>query len=582
MTRAEIVAVFEGIADIMQIRGEDARRVQMYRGIARILDTIQEDIQLLYDRNELIEIPGIGPSTMEKIGELIDTGQCQYYEELKASIPSGVLDLLSIPGVGPSTAARLYQELNIDSLEALQQAIDDQKLRNLKRMGKKTEEKIKAGLEAVIRYRQYSLMSHALPPAKAVVEVLSSLEDVSSVSLVGGLRRRTETVRNAQILAACAISGKDNCATKVRDALAGMECIESVDDDWTEYGGSARLVGDMELQVKLVDSANSGAALLHLTGSEDHVAELNHRAVEAGLEPLQAGGGQSREGSYVSWAKGKPEEEIYAALGMPFIVPELREGRGEVQAALTGQLPQLIDMDDIRGDLHVHSTWSDGNETIEKMAEAARELGYEYVGVCDHSISSKIANGLDVERILNKMIELREINEKIPGIEILMGAEVDILRDGGLDYPDGILEKLDVVIAAIHSSFGMGEAEMTERIIAAIENEFTHIISHPTGRLLNRREPYRVNVDALIDAAAENNTSLEINAYPDRLDLKDVHSRLAKERGVMLSINTDAHGSADLGLMIYGIYTARRGWLEKKDVLNTLPLVELMKWLQEK
>ena len=565
MTRAEIVAVFEGIADIMQISGEDARRVQMYRGIARILDTIQEDIQLLYERNELIEIPGIGPSTVEKIGELIDTGQCEYYEELKASIPAGVLDLLSIPGVGPSTAARLYQELNIDSLEALQQAIDDQKLRNLKRMGKKTEEKIKAGLEAVIRYRQYKLMGRALPPAQAVVEALSSLEDVSSVSLAGGLRRRTETVRNAQILAACAIAGKDNCATRLRDALAGMEWIESVDDDWTEYGGSAKLAGDVELQVKIVDPSDYGAALLHLTGSEDHVAELNHRAIEADLEQ-----------------RGKSEEEIYAALGMPFIVPELREGKGEIQAALAGQLPQLIDMSDIRGDLHVHSTWSDGNETIETMAEAARALGYEYVGISDHSISSKIANGLDVERILNKMIELREINEKISGIEILMGAEVDILKSGSLDYPDKILEKLDVVIAAIHSSFGMGEAEMTERIISAIESEFTHIISHPTGRLLNRREPYQVNVDALIDAAAENNTSLEINAYPERLDLKDVHSRLAKERGVMLSINTDAHGSADLGLMIYGIYTARRGWLEKKDVLNTLPLAELMKWLGER
>jgi len=325
MTRAEIVAVFEGIADIMQISGEDARRVQMYRGIARILDTIQEDIQLLYERNELIEIPGIGPSTVEKIGELIDTGQCGYYEELRASIPSGVLDLLSIPGVGPSTAARLYQELNIDSLEALQQAIDDQKLRNLKRMGKKTEEKIKAGLEAVIRYRQYKLMGRVLPPAQAVEEALSSLEDVSSVSLAGGLRRRTETVRSAEILAACAIASKDNCATSVRDALAGMEWVESVDDDWTEYGGSAKLAGGVELQVKIVAPSDYGATLLHLTGSEEHVAELNHRIIEAGLEQ-----------------RGKSEEEIYAALGLPFIVPELREGRGEIQAALAGQLPSLL------------------------------------------------------------------------------------------------------------------------------------------------------------------------------------------------------------------------------------------------
>lgn len=569
MTRAEIVSVFERMADIMQIRGDEPRRYQMYRWIARTLDTLREDIHVLYEQGKLANVRGIGASTTEKIGEIINTGTCEFYEELKASVPAGVIDLLSISGVGPATAARLYQELSIDSLEALQQALDAQELRNLKGMGKKTEENIRAGLEAVFRYRQHELMGDLLPVALGALELLSGSEGITEMSLVNGLRRRTETVGNIQILAAC-----ENYK-EIHALLADMDWIEAINDDWTDSGGSVILAGDVELQVKLTSSEDFGSALVYFTGSESHVAQLNELAEQLGMNPIEPG-------TSAAWASGRSEEEIYDALGLPFIAPELREGAGEIQAALAGQLPCLIDLADIRGDLHVHSTWSDGSETIETMAEAAREFGYEYIGLCDHSVSSKIANGLDVERILNKMIEVREINERIPGIEILMGSEVDILKDGNLDYPEEILEKLDIVIASIHSGFGMDEVTMTERIISAIENKFVHMIGHPTGRLLSRREPYQVNIGSLIDAAADNNTSLEINAYPDRLDLKDIHARQAKERGVMMAICTDAHDTDDLDLMIYGIYTARRGWLEKKDVLNVLPLKELMNWLHNR
>ncbi len=569
MTRAEIVSVFERIADIMQIRGDEPRRYQMYRGIARTLDTLREDIHVLYEQGKLANVRGIGASTVAKVGELINTGTCEFYEELKASVPAGVIDLLSISGVGPSTAARLYQELSIDSLEALQQALDAQELRNLKGMGKKTEENIKAGLEAVFRYRQYELMGDLLPVALGALELLSGSEGITKMSLINGLRRKTETVGNIQILAAC-----ENYK-EIRALLADMDWIETLNDDWTDSGGSVTLAGDVELQVKLAASEDFGSALVYFTGSESHVAQLNELAEKPGMNSIEPG-------MSAAWARGRSEEEIYDALGLPFIVPELREGTGEIQAALAGQLPCLINLGDMRGDLHVHSTWSDGSETIETMAEAARELGYEYIGLCDHSVSSKIANGLDVERILNKMIEVREINERIPGIEILMGSEVDILKDGNLDYPEEILEKLDIIIASIHSGFGMDEVTMTERIISAIENRSVHMIGHPTGRLLSRREPYQVNIGSLIDAAADNNTSLEINAYPDRLDLKDTHARQAKERGVMMAICTDAHSADDLDLMIYGIYTARRGWLEKKDVLNALPLKELMNWLHNR
>lgn len=569
MTRAEIATVFESMADIMQIKGHDPRRYQTYRRIAGILDTLQEDIRVLYERNELIEIPGIGPSSVEKIGELIDTGQCEYYEELKASIPAGVLDLMSIAGVGPSTAGRLYRELNVDSLEALKEALDAQKLRALKRMGEKTEEKIRVGLEAVMRYRQRKLMGDVLPLAWESLKALKAVENVGEVSLAGNLRRRTETLTDVQMIAACM---GDDCSAEMREALAETEYVESINDDWTDEGGTARLMDDVELQIRVTGVEDFGAELIYFTGSDAHISGLNHLAQQLDLPSLEPDGS-------TDWAKGKSEEEIYATLGLPFIAPELREGMGEIEAALSGQLPQLLKASHIRGDLHVHSTWSDGVDTIKVMAEAAKERGYEYVAVCDHSISSKVANGLSVERVLNKMDVVRLINERTPGIEILMGSEVDILNDGSLDYPEEILEKLDVVIASIHSGFGMDEATMTQRIITAVENKFVHIIGHPTGRLLHRREPYQVNMAAVIDAAAENNKALEINAYPDRLDLKDVHARMAKERGVMMAINTDAHGAVDLGLMAYGIYTARRGWLEKKDVLNALPLAELMKTL---
>lgn len=574
MTRSEIAAIFEGIADIMQIKGDPPGKVKAYRWAARVLDTLQEDVHVLYERDELSKIQGIGTSIVEKIKEMITTGRCEYYEELKASIPASVLDLMSVQGVGPATAAKLYHELSIDSLEALRQALDDQKLSKIKGMGKKTEEKIRAGLEALIRHRQQKLMGYVFPPAYAVANHLSELEDVDVVSLAGGLRRMTETVTNAQIIAVCAQP------EKVHDALAGMEWIDSVDEGWTDSGGSARLVGEVELQIRLVSPGDFGPALIYFTGSGDHVAELSRRAGELGLEaPWKGNSGVS---SFAEWTKGKSETDLYAALGLQYITPELREGRGEVRAALAGNLPNLVELPDIRGDLHVHSTWSDGNENIETIAQAAREMSYEYIAICDHSISSKIANGLDIERILNKMIEVRELNEKVSGIEILMGAEVDILKDGSLDYPDDILEKLDVVIASVHSGFNMDEAAMTNRIIRTIENKFVHIIGHPTGRLLGRRDPYQININAIIDAAAEHQKSLEINAYPDRLDLKDIHVRQAKERGVILTINTDAHSIPDLSLIIYGVYTARRGWLESKDVLNTFPLEQLMEWLSDK
>jgi DNA polymerase (family X) len=559
MTRDEIVAVFDSMADIMQIRGDEPGKIKMYRNLAITLSyALPDEIQPPFDQSKLPKIQGVGPSTIEKITELVDTGRCSYYEELKASIPSGVLDLMSINGVGPSTASKLYHELDINSLDALQKAIDGQRLRNLKGMGKKTEEKIRLGLEALMRHKKIRLMGYVLPVVESIVEELKDLG--FEASIIGDLRRRTETVKDAHILVA------STDWAKIGDAIMSMESVNDVYVDWDENGGSAKIVGDTELKVMLTDPHDFGLSLITLTGSETHIAGLNQFGLNL------------NEKSY----RGKSEKEIYTELKIPFIVPELREGSGEIESAISGKLPDLIELSDIRGDLHVHSNWSDGHETIEVMAESAKKMGYEYVTISDHSISSKIANGLDVERILNKMIEVREINEKIDGIEILMGAEVDILKDGKLDYPDSILEKLDVVIASVHSGFGMSESEMTRRIIKAVGNNFVHIIGHLTGRLLGRRDPYAVNVDAVIDAVAEKGKSFEINAYPDRLDLKDVHIRKAKDKGILLTINTDAHSISDLPFMKYGIYTARRGWLEKKDVLNTQPLQKIMAWLQRK
>ena len=561
MTKSEILAILEEIGDILQIRGDDPRKVKAYRWATRAIDSIQEDIMILYEQDELGKIPGVGPSILKTIKDFIESSHSEYYDELMASIPAGVMDLMAIQGVGPGTTAKLYQELNIDSIEALQKALDTGKLNSVKGFGKKTQENIKAGIESLMRHRQQKLMGYVLPNVQAVIQSLSKLDFVQYASIVGGLRRWTETVKEAEILIACLEP------QKLQEAITKIELIESVNENWTNSGGSARLLGDVELRVILVSPEDFGSELIYHTGSEEHIIELNNRAEELGLES--------------TWTKNQTEEDIYATLKLPFIVPELREGKGEIQAALSGKLPNLLKISDIRGDLHVHSRWSDGNETIESMAQAAQKLGYEYITISDHSISSKIANGLDIERILNKMIEVREVNEKLEGIEILMGSEVDILKDGNLDYPDQILEKLDVVIASVHSGFNMDEAKMTERIIKAMENKHVHIIGHPTGRLLGRRDPYQVNIEALIDAAAELNKAFEINAYPDRLDLNDIHIRKAKDRGVKLAINTDAHGIADLDFMIYGVYTARRGWLESKDVINTLTLKELMDRLKK-
>ncbi|MGQ9608614.1 MAG: DNA polymerase/3'-5' exonuclease PolX [bacterium] len=568
MIREEIIKVFEGIADILQIKGEDMGKAKMYRSLAITLSyELPEDVDEQFVIEKLAKIRGIGPATLEKVIEIVNTGKCQYYEGLKASIPPGVLDLISISGVGPSTAARLYHELNIDSLEALKLAIEDQKLRNLKGMGKKTEEKIKSGLEALMRYKQLRLMGYVLPDVVNVVGSLRKLnKSCSEVQIVGDLRRKTETINKVQILASC------NESVNIKEALKDIDQIIDISDDWSSSFGTAKLKGNVDLQFHFVEPESFGVSLIHYTGSDAFLTDLNAYLEKFGMSPIFPD-------NLPDWAKSKSEEDIFKIIGLPFIVPELREGSGELEAAIEGKLPKLIELSDIRGDLHVHSNWSDGHETIAKMAESAKQLGYEYIAFCDHSVSSKIANGLDIERILNKMIELREVNEKINGIEILMGAEVDILKDGRLDYPDEILEKLDLVIASIHSGFGLDESDMTKRVISAIENRFVHIVGHPTGRLLAKREPYKINIDEVISASAENNKSLELNAYPDRLDLKDIDCKKAKEHNVKIAINTDAHSISDLGFMKFGIYTARRGWLEKKDVINTLSLSDLMKFL---
>ena len=469
MTRDEIVAVFDSIADIMQIKGEIPEKVKTYRNLAITLSyALPDEIGPPFEQNNLPKIHGVGTSTIEKIAELVDTGKCQYYEDLKASIPYGVLEMLSIPGVGPSTAAKFYQ-LGIDSPEALQQAIETEKLRGVKGMGKKTEEKLKHGLETLFRNRRIRLMGYVLPTVESIVDILRT--SIPHISIVGDLRRKTDTVRNAEIIV------EYPNATKLRELLANIDLVEEVSNDWTDSGGSCKLAGNVEMKIRLVEKEDFGSSLIRFTGSESHIARLNRRANELGLEQLEPK-------SY----KGKSEQDIYTDLKLPFIIPELREDSGEIESAISGQLPELIELSDIKGDLHIHSTWSDGHQSIEQMAESAKNLGYEYVAFADHSISSKIANGLDVERILNKMIEVREINEKIRGIEILMSAEVDILKDGSLDYPDNILEKLDIVIASVHSGFNMEESAMTKRIIRAIENKFVHVIGHPTGRLLGRRE----------------------------------------------------------------------------------------------
>ena len=558
--------MFNDIADMLEIKDDSPFRITAYRRAARALEEMGEDIAAIIARGpkEVLKIPGIGRGTAEKIQEFLERGTCTYYEELRASLPTGITTLMSVPEVGPKTALMLNEKLGIGTIDELEQAATEGRVRTLPRMGAKTEENIIRGIALIRRTKERQPIGRVLPLAQEIFDALRALKEVKEVALAGSLRRMRDTIGDIDLVAT------SDRPERVMDTFAGLPRVKQVLAKGPTKS-SVLLDSGVQADVRVVDRASFGAALQYFTGSKDHNVKVRERAVRQGLKINEYGVFRVKDDKRLA---GRTEDEVYKVIGLPWIPPEIRENQGEVELAEKGKLPRLIAREDIRGDLQMHTRWSDGSEPVEQMAKAAKERGYEYIAITDHSQSLKFVGGVTVEELCANVKTCQKVSDKI-GIAVLMGTECDVLPDGRLDYPDEVLADLDVVVASVHTRLKMSRDEMTARLIRAMEHPHVDIIGHPTGRLLGQREAYEVDMERLVDAAARTGTVLEINASPDRLDLNDVHARLARERGVTLVISTDAHSRYELRFMEYGIGVARRAWLEPKDVLNTLSLKEL-------
>ncbi len=569
MENRQIADILSEVADILDIQGENPFRIRSYRSAARTIDDMSENLAaMVREGRELEKIPGIGKSIAEKIKEIVSTGKLNFLDELMSKMPEGLVEMLRIEGLGPKKVKLFYDKLKIDTVDKLEAAARRGELSELFRMGDKSEEKL---LEAIERFRagmgRFKL-SVGLEYSESIINYLKKAKGVKAIEAAGSLRRRKETVGDLDILVIC---GRDS---DIMDRFVKYDDIEEVIAKG-KTKSSARLSCGLQVDVRVLDSASFGSALQYFTGSKDHNIALRKRAVEKKLKISEYGVFKNKRK-----IAGRTEKDVYKAVGLPLIPPELRENHGEIAAAADGKLPKLLELKDIKGDLQMHTNATDGRDSILDMARKAKGLGYEYIAITEHSKAVKVAGGLDEKQLAKHLKRIDKAQERIEGIRILKGVEVDILPDGSLDLEDWVLKECDVVIAAVHYRFGMPEEEMTQRIIKGISNKNVDIFGHPTGRLIIERPGYAVNIKELIKAAKDYGVVLEINAHPDRLDLKDIHARLAKDNGVKLVISTDAHSAKQLELMRYGVFTARRAWLEAKDAINTYPLTKLLKALR--
>ncbi len=561
----EIAKIFSRIADSLEILDENGFKINAYRKASRNISSMPDSLEEFDGEKELSKIPGVGKDLSQKIIEHRLTGKIAYYEEIKKQVPDELAELLDIRGVGPKFLRTLVKHFGVTDIESLKETIARPEILELDGIGKKKIEQISRSVEVFEggKKRMRLVKAHAL--ATEVKEKIEGIPGVLRAELAGSLRRMRETVANIDIIA----SADDGAG--VIEKFTALAFIKEV---LGRTENSARILTQSGVRTDLLvaEPGCYGSALQNLTGSRSHNARIREIAAAKGLETDHMGI-RNGNGYFVS------EEEIYESLGLGYIAPELREDRGEIEAARAGELPALLEIEDLRGDLHAHSTWSDGASTIRQMADKAASLGYEYIAMTDHSPSSRIANGLSIKRLWQKKEEVEKINSEGGAVRVLMGSEVDILPDGSLDYPDEVLRELDFVVASVHSSFSMEEEEMTRRICGALENPHVDALGHPTGRLIAQREPYKVDIDAVIETARAHDKALEINSSYKRLDLKDTHARKAVEAGVKIMVSTDAHRTEHLGRIIFGVGTARRGWVKKTDVVNTYGLSELLKWL---
>ncbi len=572
MKNLELSRMFDQIAKMLKIKGENPFKIRAYEKITLVLENLPIDIETIYRQGGLNNIPGVGEGIAKKIEEFLITGKLEYYEKLKETIPDGVVKLIDISEVGPKTAKLLYEELGVDNIEKLEKAVRQHQIKDLSGMGEKSEDNILRGIELYKRRKERVLLGTALPLAEEIVESLRQLKETDKINFAGSLRRKKETIGDIDILVT---------SQKPEKIMKTFTSLPQVREILAEGPTKSSVItkDDIHIDVRVVEPISFGAALQYFTGSKAHNIRLRELAAKRGLKINEYGVFDVKTGQRIT---GEKEEEVYRILELPFIPPELREDRGEIKAAQENKLPELIKYSQIRGDLHLHTKWSDGAHTIRQMAEAAKKRGYKYIAITDHSQSLKFAGGLIEERLKEQIELIQKLNQELKDFTILSGIEVDIKSDGSLDFSDEILSKLDVVIAAIHSGFKQESKIITERIIKAMQNKLVNIIAHPTGRLIGYREAYQVDINKIMDVAAETGTILEINAYPERLDLNDIYCRMAKDKGVQLAIETDAHSIDGLEFMNLGVDVARRGWLEEKDIINTLPLDKLLKRLKNK
>lgn len=565
----QVAEQFGRLADLLEIQGANTFRVRAYRSAAQTVESLPRDAQeMLDDGEDLSELPGIGADLAGKIAEIIENGELALLKETEEQTTAELGEMMRLPGLGPKRVKAIHDALGVESLDQLKEAAENQEVRQLEGFGRKTEEMILREIERRKDHEQRTKLSAVDPIARSLEQYLSGLEGVKKVVVAGSYRRRKETVGDLDILITC----KND--SPVMDRFVDYDEIEEV----VEHGRTRSTVilqSGLQVDLRVMPEVCYGAALYYFTGSKAHNIAVRRIAQERKLKINEYGVFRGEER-----IAGATEEEVFEQVGLPFIAPELRENRGEVEAAKAGALPQLIELGDVRGNLHAHTKDSDGKYTLKQMAEAAKQSGLEYLAITDHSQAVAAVQGLDAKRLRKQMERIDALNDELSGIRILKGIEVDILEDGSLDLDDDVLAELDLVVGSIHSKFNLPKKKQTERVIRAMDHTCFHILGHPTGRLINEREPYEIDIERIMDAALDRGCYMELNAQPDRLDLNDAHCKLAREKGLKVAISTDAHATTDLELLRFGIDQARRGWLEANDVLNTRKWGDLKKLLK--
>ena len=571
MDNAEVAKRLFEMAEMLEFKGENIFKIKAYQKAARHIEELEEDINVLRQKDELGSIPGVGEAIEAKIKEILDTGTFKAFEEIRHTIPQDIEEITAVQGIGPKTAHLLYSKLGIKDLQGLLRAAEEHRIRRIPGMGVKTEEHILIAAKRQIAEGNIGRfpLGIVLPIAEEISKKLLDGILIREVRIAGSIRRWKDTVGDIDLIA------RSDEPEKAIEVFTLMDNVQEVLEKGNTKG-SIIYKGNIQVDLRIVNDDAFGSLFQHFTGSKEHNVKLRKIALLKGFHLSEYGLKNATTEEQIPFST---EHEQYEMLGLQFIPPELREDWGEIEAAMEKKIPRLIEVSDIKGDLHVHSNWSDGHNTIEEMALAAKALGYQYINMSDHSASSKIANGLSEKRLLDHIKEIERLNESIEGIRILSGTECDILPDGTLDYSDELLEQLDIVVVAVHGSVEQDSKTMTQRIVSALENEHVHILAHPTGRKFGKRLPFAMNMEKIMDTALEYGKVLEINSSPQRLDLNDKFAMMARERGIKLAINTDTHSLEQFGNIRYGIGTARRAWITSNDVINTLHLKDICKLL---